>query len=400
MSAMTRIFSLCLLITSAAVSLYGQGGAYGTILGTVKDNSGAVVAKASVDVTNVATNVTKHTETTSSGDFTMPYLTPGTYRVTVQSQGFQKSVVDNIGLVVDQYARADVSMKPGAVSESVQVEASAVALDTDSSALSQEMSGQQVASLPLNGRNFMQLLLVGAGAVTVGGEQGTMRQGQGNAVSINGGRPEGNNYTLDGLVNTDQALQTPAVILSQDAIGEFKVASGTYPAENGFGASQINLVSRGGTNAIHGAAFESLRNNAVDAKPFPTYNDFTAGVGTENPVLQLNQFGFVADGPVYIPKLYDGRNKTFWMANYEGWRMNNGQRIVEYVPTPAELAGDFSQTTYPAVNGLPGGPLPAFGTPTCTAVLAAGYDCLPADPATGLNDWGSQVPAAAQTGRV
>ena len=99
----------------------------------------------------------------------------------------------------------------------------------------------------MNGRNFMQLLLVGAGAVTVGGEQGTMRQGEGNAVSINGGRPEGNNYTLDGLVNTDQAMMTPAVILSQDAIGEFKVQSGIYPAENGFGASQINIVSKGGT---------------------------------------------------------------------------------------------------------------------------------------------------------
>ncbi len=113
MSATTRILSLCLLISLAAVSLYGQGGAYGTILGTVKDNSGAVVAKASVDVTNVATNVTKHTETTSSGDFTVPYLAPGTYRVTVQSTGFQKSVVDNIGLVVGQEARADVTHEAG-----------------------------------------------------------------------------------------------------------------------------------------------------------------------------------------------------------------------------------------------------------------------------------------------
>ncbi len=130
-----------------------------------------------------------------------------------------------------------------------------------------------MADLPLNGRNFMQLLLIGAGAVTVGGEQGTMRQGEGNAVSINGGRPEGNNYTLDGLVNTDQALMTPAVILSQDAIGEFKVQSGIYPAENGFSASQINIVSKGGTNSLHGAVFESNRNNAFDASPFPTATD-------------------------------------------------------------------------------------------------------------------------------
>jgi hypothetical protein len=112
-----RNLPLCLMILMSAAWLHGQGGAYGTILGTVTDNSGAVVANASVDVTNIAANVTKHTEATSSGDFTVPYLAPGTCRVTVQSQGFQKSVVDNIGLVVGQQKRADVSMKPGAVSE-------------------------------------------------------------------------------------------------------------------------------------------------------------------------------------------------------------------------------------------------------------------------------------------
>ena len=189
--------------------------------------------------------------------------------------------------------------------------------------------------------------MVGAGAVTVGGEQGTMRQGEGAAVSVNGGRPEGNNYTLDGLVNTDQALVTPAVILSQDANGAFKVHSGIYLAENGFGASQINIVSRAGTNSIHGAVFESNRNDAYDAKPFTNESYLTnpngfAGTDTANPILRLNQFGFVANGPVYIPKLYNGRDKSFWMANYEGWRMNNGSTIREAVPTPAELSGDFS----------------------------------------------------------
>jgi hypothetical protein len=188
-------------------------------------------------------------------------------------------------------------LKPGAVTETLEVAAQAINLNTDDAALSQEISGEEVANLPLNGRNFMQLLLVGAGAVTVGGEQGTMRQGEGNAVSINGGRPEGNNYTLDGLVNTDQAMMTPAVILSQDAIGEFKVQSGIYPAENGFGASQINIVSKGGTNSLHGAVYESNRNNAFDSSPFPTATDIISGVPTSNPVLKLNQFGFVASGP-------------------------------------------------------------------------------------------------------
>src|ERR1700681_1905976 len=159
MSTMTRNSLLVLLVVSSTGLLYAQGGAYGTIVGTVTDNSGAVMAKASVDVNNVSTNVSKHTETSSSGDFTVPYLTPGTYRVTVQSQGFQKSVVDNIGLVVGQEARADGSMKPGATSETVEVTAQSVTLDTDSSALSQLVAQQQVEELPLNGRNFMQLML-------------------------------------------------------------------------------------------------------------------------------------------------------------------------------------------------------------------------------------------------
>jgi Carboxypeptidase regulatory-like domain len=390
----------CVLAVIAVNIAFGQVGATGSILGTIMDSTGAVLPNVKVTVTNTATNAAFQTESNGAGDYNAPSLNPGPYTVSAQITGFQKSQTDTFTLAVDGKIRVNLTLKPGAVTETLEVAAQSVNLDTDTAALSQEMSGEQVAALPLNGRNFMQLLLVGAGAVTVGGEQGTMRQGEGNAVSINGGRPEGNNYTLDGLVNTDQALQTPAVILSQDAIGEFKVQSGIYPAENGFGASQVNIVTKGGTNSLHGAIFESNRNNAFDTSPFPTATDVIAGVKTANPILHLNQFGFVAGGPVYIPKLYNGRNKTFWMANYEGWRMNNGQRVQAIIPTPAELSGDFSQTTYPAVSGLPGGPLPAYGTPTCTAVLNAGYDCLPADPTTGLNDWGTQVPAAAQTARI
>ena len=337
-----RRISLFFILAFATVNMaFGQVGATGSILGTITDSTGAVLPNVKVTVTNTATNAAFQTESNSAGDYNAPSLNPGPYTVTAQITGFQQSRTDTFTLAVDQKIRINLTLKPGAVTETLEVAAQAVNLDTDTAALSQEMSGEQVAALPLNGRNFMQLLLVGAGAVTVGGEQGTMRQGEGNAVSINGGRPEGNNYTLDGLVNTDQALQTPAVILSQDAIGEFKVQSGIYPAENGFGASQVNIVTKGGTNSLHGAIFESNRNNAFDTSPFPTATDTIAGVKTANPILHLNQFGFVAGGPVYIPKLYNGRNKTFWMANYEGWRMNNGAESASCHTHAGGIVGRF-----------------------------------------------------------
>src|SRR2546430_11863592 len=133
-------------------------------------------------------------------------------------------------------------MKPGDISRAVEVQASAVRLDTDSLAILQIVTQRPVDQLPLNGRNFLSLLFIGAGAVQTTGEQGQMRQGEGNAISINGSRPTSNNYTLDGMVNTDTALNTPAVILSQDAIQEFKVQSETYSAEYGVSANQINIA--------------------------------------------------------------------------------------------------------------------------------------------------------------
>ncbi|KAA6461925.1 TonB-dependent receptor [Acidobacteria bacterium AB60] len=393
---------LFLLLLSIGASAFGQAGATGAILGTVTDPSGAVVPKAKITITNTATRVPFETFSSSAGDYDAPALNPGTYTVTAEAAGFQKAVIASFTLTVNQHARVDLTLKPGAVTETIETTAQAVSLDTDTAELSNLVSQQQVEDLPLNGRNFMQLLLVGAGAVTVGGEQGTMRQGEGNAISVNGGRPEGNNYTLDGLVNTDAALVTPAVILSQDAIQEFKVSSGTYSADQGFSATQINIVSKGGTNTPHGAVFWFDRNDAFDAKPFPTANDFIAGKPTANPVLRQNQFGFVAGGPIYIPKVYDGRNKSFFMANYEGWRLTNGARQVTQVPNPAILTGDFSAEAYtpPAGSGLPGGPLPAYGTADCTKLLSLGGNCMPVDPTTGQAFPGNKIPSTAITGNV
>lgn len=382
--------------------LFAQAGATGTILGTVTDSTGAIVPNAKVTVTNTATNTEFRTTSSSSGDYNAPDLNPGPYKVTVEAEGFTKSVTSGIVLTVNQRARVDASLKPGQVTETVETSAQAVSLNTDSAELANLVSQQQVESLPLNGRNFMQLLLVGAGAVTVGGEQGTMRQGEGNAISVNGGRPEGNNYTLDGLANTDAALVTPAVILSQDAIQEFKVSSGTYPADLGFSATQVNIVSKPGTNTPHGSLFWFHRENGFDAKPFPTATDLIAGTATSNAPLHQNQFGFVVGGPVYIPKLYDGRNKSFFMANYEGWRIINGTVEKTTMPNPALLTGDFSAEQYLAPSGsnLPGGLLPNYGTADCTKLLTLGYNCMPTDPQTGQPFPGNVIPSARQTGNV
>lgn len=363
-----------LVLLSGAVLLFGQAGATGTILGTVTDSTGGSVPNATVAVTNVATGVSTRTKTSSAGDFTVPYLIPGTYQVTVSDKGFQKGIVNGVGLVVAQQARVNVVLKAGSVSQSVEVTANAVALDTDTPAVSQIVTAKQVENLPMNGRNFVQLLTLGPGAVTVGGEQGTMRQGEGNAISINGGRPESNNYTLDGLANTDTALNTPAVILSQDAIQEFKEQSGPYSAEYGFSANQVNLVSKSGGNQLHGTLFETLRNNALDARsPFQK----------KVPELRQNQFGFVVSGPVVIPGVYNGHNKTFWLANYEGWRIQNGFAASGNAPDPAELKGDFSNSG-----------LPAYGSAACTAALQINQPCMPVDPLTGQPFPGNIIPSS------
>jgi len=397
-----RFWAIWTALIAASCMAFGQAGATGTILGTVTDSAGAVVPNATITVTNTATKVAFQTVTNSAGDYNAPALNPGTYTVSAQARGFEKAVISSFTLTVNQHARVDLTLKPGAVTETVETTAQAVALDTDTEELANLVSQQQVENLPLNGRNFMQLLLVGAGAVTVGGEQATMRQGEGAAISVNGGRPEGNNYTLDGLVNTDAALVTPAVILSQDAIQEFKVSSGTYSADQGFSATQINIVSKGGTNNLHGSVFWFDRNDAFDAKPFPVATDYISGTPTANPVLRQNQFGFVAGGPVFIPKVYDGRNKSFFMANYEGWRIDNGYRQTQSVPNPAILTGDFSAETYnpPTGSGLPGGLLPAYGTADCTTLLSYSYNCMPVDPTTGALFPGNMIPSTRQTGNV
>jgi len=322
--------------------------ATGQITGTVKDVSGAVVSQAEVKVGSEQTGLSRKVNTSEAGLYSFPLLPVGVYSITVSQKGFSSAKRSEIKLNVDQVLRLDIDLAVGATTETITVQATSAAIDSETAAIGQVISQKQVVDLPLNGRNFLQLLFLGAGAVETSGEQGGMRQGAGNAISINGSRPTSNNYLLDGTSNTDTALGTPAVILSVDAIQEFKEQTATYSAEYGFSANQINIVSKSGTNDLHGAVFWFLRNDALDAN-----NYFSNSAGVKRPKLRQNQPGFVVGGPLVIPKLYDGRNKTFWLLNYEGARIRRGFQDFLIIPTPDQLAGRFTSEILDPTTGTP-----------------------------------------------
>lgn len=346
------LFAAVFAATGAALAQTATG----QITGTVKDATGAVLAKAKVRVNSALTGLTRETTTNEEGSYVFPLLPVGVYTVTVEQPGFSTARKVNISINVDQIVRTDFDLTVGEVSAIVEVEAGQVALDTETASIGQVVSQRQVTQLPLNGRNFLQLLFLNGGTVETSGEQGSMRQGAGNAISINGARPTSNNYLLDGTSNTDTALGTAAAILSVDAIQEFKEQTGTYSAEYGFSANQINIVSKTGTNELHGAAFWFGRNDAFDANTF-----FNNLAGTEKNKLRQNQYGFVAGGPVWLPKIYNGRNKSFWLVNFEGRRTISGFQDFLIVPTPDQLAGRF---TSEIIDPLTGQPFPGNIVPT------------------------------------
>jgi hypothetical protein len=338
------LFALVFGATGAAMAQTATG----QITGAVKDANGAVLAKARVKVNSALTGLTRETITNDEGIYAFPLLPVGVYVVTVESQGFRAAKKANVSINVDQIVRADFDLTVGDVSAVVEVESGAVALDTETSSIGQVVSQRQVTQLPLNGRNFLQLLFLNGGTVETTGEQGTMRQGAGNAISINGARPTSNNYMLDGTSNTDTSLGTPAAILSIDAIQEFKEQTATYSAEYGFSANQVNIVSKRGTNDLHGTLFWFGRNDAFDANNF-----FNNARGVEKTKLRQNQYGFVVGGPVWIPKLYNGRNRSFFLVNYEGYNQTRGQADLLIVPTPDQLAGKFTSTIIDPLTGQP-----------------------------------------------
>jgi hypothetical protein len=314
----------------------------GDISGEVRDATGAVIAGVNITLTNQATNAIRTTSTNEAGVYSFPALVPGPYRVKAEKQGFKTSTSDTLALQVQQQARLDLRMEVGSVSESIEVSAAAAALATENATVGTVVENKRIVELPLNGRNYLQLTAlapnVSFGFPTAG--QADARQGGDRAaqnISVAGMRNSFNRFTLDGVENTDPNFNTYVIFPSVEALQEFKVQTGIYPAEFGRGATQINVSTKGGGNQFHGTLYEFLRNDKLDAKQY----DFTGRVAPKDP-FKWNQYGFTLSGPVWIPKIFNGRNKLFFMSNYEWFRQRRANQSLFTLPPASQRTGNFS----------------------------------------------------------
>jgi Carboxypeptidase regulatory-like domain/TonB dependent receptor len=304
----------------------------GSIVGTVKDQTGATVPNAKVTATDVERGIHLETTTNDSGDYVAGPLRVGRYTITVEHAGFKKSITPAVDLDVQQRIALNVTLQVGQISESIEVTGAAPLLETETSELGQVVDNKRVANLPLNGRNFAQLALLTAG--TAPSEPGARDEG-GFGFSANGARSLQNNFLLDGVDNNsnlpDLLNETNYVIQpSVEALEEFKVQTNAYSAEFGRGnGAIINATIKSGTNQFHGSAYEFLRNEKFDAKNF--FDDPNAPIAP----YKQNQFGFTFGGPIV-------RNRIFFFADYEGLRIRQAQTNTSFVPTAAQKSGDFS----------------------------------------------------------
>lgn len=324
--------------------------ATGTITGTVSDQSGSVVPNATVSIIETQTGIKHDTTTNSSGAYTVPQLPVGIYNVSASKQGYKVAKQDGLRLNITDVARVDLSLAVGSTNETVTVTASHVELNTENAEVATTISDREVSDLPLNGRNFQQLMTLDGSAYSIGSSvQNQFRGSQslygGNVVGAGGSRSDDVAFLIDGLNNRDIGFGSAILIPSIDALQEFKFQTKTYSAEYGGATTQVQLHFKSGTNSLHGTAYEFVRNNDFDARAF---NE------TSIPRLDQNQFGYSLGGPIYIPKLYDGRNKSFFFANYEGLRVKaNSAPQYFWVPTAAQWGGAIGQNIVDPLTQMP-----------------------------------------------
>jgi hypothetical protein len=346
MKSTVRLAAL-LIVLLALFAAPGSAQTVGEITGHVSDSTGAAMVGSTITITNTATSAERRTVTNESGDYSLPSLSPGIYTVKVEHPGFKTATTTDVKVEVQQSVRLDVSLQLGVVSESVIVEASAAQMQAENATVGTVIENKRIVELPLNGRNYLQLVSLTPNATTLspsagqaGSRQGGDRAAQ--SISVAGQRTMFDYFTLDGVNNTDPNFNTYVVLPSIDAIQEFKVQTGVYPAEFGHNATQINVLTKSGGNQYHGAVFEFLRNDVLDAVPY----SFTSKPQTKSP-FKWNQFGFELDGPVRIPKLFNGRDRLFFMSNYEVFRQRQNSQGIFSVPTAAMFTGDYSAFPQP-----------------------------------------------------
>ncbi|MBM3758749.1 MAG: TonB-dependent receptor [Acidobacteria bacterium] len=313
----------------AALPAYSQQGR-GTILGTVTDSSGAPAAAVLVRVTNIATNTTFETRTTSEGLYQAPNLAVGDYSVTAELAGFRKVVRTGIQLQVDQRAQVDIRLEVGQVTESIEVAAEAPLVDTSNTSIGKVVDQKRVSELPLNGRNALALTLLTPSVKSNAGPTSSGFADRGiqlSSISINGGPNAMNGQLLDGGNNIQSYIGEVAINPGVDSVEEFKVQSGGMSAEYGFTAGGvINMVTRSGTNQIKGSIYNFFRNDALDAR-----NTFAV----TKPPFRYNQFGASVGGPVI-------KDRTFFFGNWEEYRFNRSRALITSFPTVGQRTGNFS----------------------------------------------------------
>lgn len=334
-----------LLFATAAFAQRGRG----TILGSVTDTSGAVVPGAVVTITNTATNVTTTVTSNAEGSFTAPNLLVGSYSVAVSKEGFKKALRSNLTLEVDQRAEVNWALEAGAVTETIEVNSQAPLVDTTTATFGKVIENRRVQELPVNGRNALSLVLLapavqsGVGPTASGfADRGT----QVSMIRINGSPFATNNLVVDGLSSVNAYLPDVNINPNVDSVQEFKVQTNTMSAEYGFTlGGVVNLVTKSGTNNLHGTLYEFFRNNYLDAN---SWGNNRAGRPIQ--ALRYNQFGGSISGPVVLPKWllgglgsFNGRDRTFFFYNYEGYQFITNTSGFYTMPTEAMRNGDFSK---------------------------------------------------------